>query len=80
MTRSAVPRASRKPAGSAHLIESFLDMMSAERGAGANTLAAYRRDLLGFAESLKGPDPARAGRMFAYYSYFGRARAGVRAE
>jgi integrase/recombinase XerD len=62
MTRSAVPRASRKPAGSAHLIESFLDMMSAERGAGANTLAAYRRDLLGFAESLKGSDPARAGR------------------
>ena len=30
-------------------IESFLDMMSAERGAGANTLAAYRRDLLDFA-------------------------------
>lgn len=29
-----------------HLIESFLDMMSAERGASANTLAAYRRDLL----------------------------------
>ena len=32
------------------LIESFLDMMSAERGASANTLAAYRRDLLDFAE------------------------------
>jgi integrase/recombinase XerD len=28
------------------LLESFLDMMSAERGASANTLAAYRRDLL----------------------------------
>jgi integrase/recombinase XerD len=30
------------------LIESFLDMMSAERGASLNTLAAYRRDLLDF--------------------------------
>lgn len=30
------------------LIEAFLDMMSAERGASANTLAAYRRDLLDF--------------------------------
>ncbi len=33
----------------AALIEAFLDMMSAERGASANTLAAYRRDLLDFA-------------------------------
>jgi integrase/recombinase XerD len=32
------------------LIESFLDMMSAERGASANTLTAYRRDLLDFAD------------------------------
>ncbi len=49
---------------SAHLIEAFLDMMGAERGAGANTLAAYRRDLLDFAGhlSLKGADPAKAGR------------------
>jgi integrase/recombinase XerD len=30
------------------LIEAFLEMMSAERGAGANTLDAYRRDLLDF--------------------------------
>ena len=30
---------------SAFLVESFLEMMSAERGASANTLAAYRRDL-----------------------------------
>jgi integrase/recombinase XerD len=28
-----------------HLIDSFLEMMSAERGAGANTLQAYARDL-----------------------------------
>jgi integrase/recombinase XerD len=39
------------------LIESFLDMMSAERGAAANTLAAYRRDILDFAA-----DCARARR------------------
>ena len=49
---------------SAYLIESFLDMMGAERGAGANTLAAYRRDLLDFAGHLssKGADPAKASR------------------
>jgi integrase/recombinase XerD len=49
---------------SAYLIESFLDMMGAERGAGANTLAAYRRDLLDFAghSSSKGTDPAKASR------------------
>lgn len=35
--------------GDAGLIEAFLDMMSAERGAGLNTLSAYRRDLLDFA-------------------------------
>ena len=29
----------------ARLIEGFLEMMSAERGASENTLAAYRRDL-----------------------------------
>jgi len=45
--------------GSAHLIETFLDMMSAERGAGANTLAAYRRDLLDFAGHA---DPGKARR------------------
>jgi integrase/recombinase XerD len=44
---------------SAYLIESFLDMMGAERGAGANTLAAYRRDLLDFAGHA---DPAKASR------------------
>ena len=33
----------------AHLIEAFLDMMGAERGASVNTLSAYRRDLLDFA-------------------------------
>ena len=42
-------------AGSAaSAIEEFLAMMAAERGAAANTLAAYRRDLEG-AEELVGP-------------------------
>ena len=34
------------------LIELFLDMLAAERGAGENTLSAYRRDLADFAEYL----------------------------
>jgi integrase/recombinase XerD len=38
------------------LVESFLDMMSAERGAAQNTLDAYTRDILAFAE-----DCARSG-------------------
>jgi integrase/recombinase XerD len=33
------------------LIDCFLDMMSAERGASQNTLAAYRRDIMEFAAS-----------------------------
>lgn len=36
------------------LIEAFLEMMSAERGAGPNTLAAYARDLADFAAYPKG--------------------------
>jgi integrase/recombinase XerD len=35
----------------AALLDSFLNMMSAERGASANTLAAYRRDIRDFAVS-----------------------------
>ena len=33
-------------------IELFLDMLAAERGAGENTLAAYRRDLADFSAHL----------------------------
>ncbi len=36
------------------LIELFLDMLAAERGAGVNTLSAYRRDLADLAEYLSG--------------------------
>jgi integrase/recombinase XerD len=48
------------------LIERFLEMMAAERGASANTLAAYRRDLEAYAQErggdlrAAGPDDIRA--------------------
>ena len=38
------------------LIDSFLEMMSAERGAAANTLSAYAQDLHDFAHFLTGRD------------------------
>src|SRR5258708_32898338 len=46
------------------LIECFLDMMSAERGASENTIAAYRRDILDFAATAapSGSDLQHAGR------------------
>ena len=43
----------RRPSASNEtLIELFLDMIAAERGASANTLDAYRRDLTDFAADL----------------------------
>src|SRR3974390_3283732 len=36
------------------LIRLYLDMLAAERGAGANTLAAYRRDLEDLSSYLRG--------------------------
>lgn len=61
MSRPARVRGSDKDR---RLIESFLDMMSAERGASVNTLDAYRRDLLDFAEHCRpdGSDLANAAR------------------
>jgi integrase/recombinase XerD len=41
-----------KAAGNETLIELFLDMLAAERGASVNTLDAYRRDLAGFSADL----------------------------
>jgi integrase/recombinase XerD len=38
------------------LIELYLDMLAAERGAAANTLAAYRRDLMDFSADLANAD------------------------
>jgi integrase/recombinase XerD len=49
----------RRKVASGNLIEAFLDMMSAERGAGAHTLAAYGRDLAEFAGHA---DPGKASR------------------
>lgn len=39
---------------SAHLVDAFLEMMSAERGAAKNTIEAYRRDLDDYAGFLAG--------------------------
>jgi integrase/recombinase XerD len=38
----------------AHLVDAFLEMMSAERGAARNTIEAYRRDLSDYAGYLSG--------------------------
>src|SRR5205809_486914 len=43
----------RPPASDARLIDLYLDMLAAERGAARNTLEAYRRDLEDFAGDLK---------------------------
>jgi len=59
MAKVRAPRPQGAINQSAYLIESFLDMMGAERGAGINTLAAYRRDILDFAGHA---DPAKASR------------------
>jgi integrase/recombinase XerD len=47
-----------------HLVEAFLEMMSAERGAARNTIDAYRRDLSDYAGFLdgKGKSPLTAER------------------
>lgn len=42
-----------RPSDGLHTLESFLEMMSAERGASPHTLEAYRRDLLDFMAFLK---------------------------
>ncbi len=48
----------------AHLVDSFLEMMSAERGAARNTIEAYRRDLGDYCGYLagKGSGPMQAAR------------------
>lgn len=51
---------SEAPLQNLRLIERFLEMMAAERGASANTLAAYRRDLEAYAEE-RGGDLRKAG-------------------
>jgi len=63
----------------AGLLEAFLDMMSAERGASANTLAAYRRDLLDFTGWLagRGKDAKNAARDDVRHYLAGLSAAGV---
>lgn len=48
----------------AHLVDAFLEMMSAERGAARNTIEAYRRDLSDYSGYLsgKGSGPETASR------------------
>jgi integrase/recombinase XerD len=66
-------RASRAPSGAGgYHIEAFLEMMSAERGAAANTLASYGRDLEDYGAFLRGRgtgfDRASAESVRAYLS------------
>ena len=49
-----MPRPMRPGPGSARLVDLFLDMMAADRGAAANTLEAYRRDLDDYRAFLAG--------------------------
>ena len=55
---------SHKPAAAKRIeiayLEAFLEMMSAERAASKNTLAAYESDIRAFAAFLKGRDPSVA--------------------
>lgn len=68
------PRTQRGPEGQASRagreVELFLDMLSAERGAAANTLSAYGRDLAHLVAFLAGrgntPEGARAEDLVAY--------------
>lgn len=55
-------------------LETFLEMMTAERGAAENTLAGYRRDLEDFSEFLGRTDLAEAGQqdVSAYLSDLNR--------
>jgi integrase/recombinase XerD len=74
----------RGPQGRSHapLIEAFLDMMSAERGASANTLEAYRRDLIEFwsVTSRKDVSLVRATRAHVKGYVAGLAAAGIAAS
>jgi integrase/recombinase XerD len=51
--RRPKPTARRAAVGDERLIELFLDMQAAERGAGENTLSAYRNDLADLAAHLR---------------------------
>lgn len=48
---------------SARLIRAFLAMLSAERGAAANTISSYEHDLEDYLAALSAKNPARSRRM-----------------
>jgi integrase/recombinase XerD len=54
-------------------VESFLEMLAAERGAARNTLLAYGRDLADFAQVAGSPSAASAQEVQAYMAGLGRA-------
>src|SRR3972149_5842900 len=58
-----MPRPVKVTAPGGYHAEAFLEMMSAERGASANTLASYRRDLDDYARFLsdRGTDLEECG-------------------
>ena len=65
------------PAPGSHHVESFLEMLAAERGAAANTLQAYQRDLNDFGKFLgargKAIDRARVEDLRAYLGHIEEA-------
>ena len=66
------------------LIEAFLEMIAAERGATKNTLDAYARDLADYAAGLaragKAPQNAATGDIRAYFSIGCGTRSQTRVE
>ncbi len=64
------------PQGAAHHIHAFLEMMAAERGAAANTVEAYARDLAAYAADLarrgKAPRDASTADIRAYLAALAR--------
>jgi integrase/recombinase XerD len=59
-------------AGDPFLIEAFLEMLAAERGASANTLAAYRRDLADFLACAGRLAEAESGDLRSYLTELSR--------
>ena len=51
-----------------HLVDAFLEMMSAERGAAKNTIAAYRRDLTDYGAFLSGRGSRSPPRRASWWS------------
>jgi integrase/recombinase XerD len=56
-----IRKSTKQSASDETLVELFLDMQAAERGAGANTLAAYRNDLADLAAYLAAGEVSVAG-------------------